>query len=173
MERYKPSSARQQKSQTAPQEPNLVPIMNLFLTIIPFMLMLVVVSQVALVALNFSQGEGGGGGSGDGGGGKTDMEKVEIHIMGPEYSKTNQFLGMEIREGSLEKVRIPAVNENYDFVALDNAIKDIRARKADLVDITVLVHPDVLYRDLIRTIDVCKINGFSQVHYTAPKVQYY
>lgn len=173
MARFKPSDVRQQKSQTAPQEPNLVPIMNLFLTIIPFMLMMVVVSQVALVALNFSQGEGGGGGSGAGGGGKSDTDKVEIHIMGKGFEKTNQFLGMEIREGSLEKARIPAVNENYDFVALDNAIKGIRARKADLKDITVLVHPDVLYGDLIRTIDLCKTNGFSQVHYTAPKVQYY
>lgn len=170
---YKPSSTRQQKAQTAPQEPNLVPIMNLFLTIIPFMLMMVVVSQVALVALNFSQGEGGGSGSGAGGGGKTETDKVEIHIMGMEYSKNNQFLGMEIREGSVTTSRITAVNENYDYVSLDKTIKEIRARKADLVDITVLVHPDVLYRDLIRTIDLCKINGFSQVHYTAPKVQYY
>jgi hypothetical protein len=57
MAQYKPSEVRQAKGQTAPQEPNLVPIMNLFLTIIPFMLMFVVISQVSLVALNFSQGK--------------------------------------------------------------------------------------------------------------------
>ena len=65
---YRPSEGRQQKSQTAPQEPNLVPIMNLFVTIIPFLLLLIVVSQVALVALNFSQAAGGGG---QGGGGRS------------------------------------------------------------------------------------------------------
>jgi hypothetical protein len=37
MERYRPSAMRQQKSQTIPQEPNLVPIMNLYLTIIPML----------------------------------------------------------------------------------------------------------------------------------------
>ncbi len=169
---YKPSAMRQQKGQTTPQEPNLVPIMNLFLTIIPFMMMMVVVSQLALVALNFSQGEGGGG-SGGGGGGNTKADKVEIHILGNGYAKANGFLGMEIREPGMDTKQIAAINKNYDYVALENAIKDIRARKANLIDITVLVHPDVLYGDLIRTIDLCKTNGFTQVHYTAPKVQYY
>lgn len=70
MRQYRPSAMRQQKSQTVPQEPNLVPIMNLFLTIIPMLLMMVVISQIALLALNFSQGESGVSyGQGGGGGG--------------------------------------------------------------------------------------------------------
>ena len=59
MGHYRPSAMRQQKAQTVPQEPNLIPIMNLFLTIIPMLMMMVVISQIALLALNFSQGEGG------------------------------------------------------------------------------------------------------------------
>ena len=46
MERYRPSAMRQQKSQTIPQEPNLVPIMNLFLTIIPMLMMMVVILRL-------------------------------------------------------------------------------------------------------------------------------
>lgn len=172
MARYRPSAMRQQKAQTAPQEPNLVPIMNLFLTIIPFMLMFVVISQVALVALNFSQGEGGGGSSGGGGGGK-DIEKVEIIILDDAYAKKNQFLGFEIREPGMETRMLPSSKENYNFVALDEHIKDIRARKADLIDITVTVYPNVLYGDLIKTIDLCKSNGFTQVHYNRPMASYY
>ena len=172
MERYKPSQKRQQKRQTVPEEPNLVPIMNLFLTIIPFILMLVVISQVALVALNFSDSGGPGGGSG-GGGGKGDKDKVEIHIMGPGFAQTDNFLGMEIREPGKAPKRISAINQNYDYQALDTAIKEIRTRNAELLDITVLVYPDVIYGDLMRTIDLCKTNGFTQVHYTRAKVQYY
>ncbi len=56
MERYRPSAMRQQKSQTIPQEPNLVPIMNLFLTIIPILLMMVVISQIALGAKFLTRG---------------------------------------------------------------------------------------------------------------------
>ena len=172
MAHYRPSEMRQQKAQTAPQEPNLVPIMNLFLTIIPFMLMFVVISQVALVALNFSQGEGGGGSSGGGGGG-ANIEKVEIIILDSDYAKKNQFLGFEVREPGMDTKMLPAVNENYDFVALDKQLKSIRDRKADLIDITVTVYPNVLYGDLMKTIDLSKANGFTQVHYNRPVVNYY
>ncbi|GAB1366966.1 hypothetical protein MASR1M36_18370 [Candidatus Cloacimonadaceae bacterium] len=172
MAQYKPSEVRQAKGQTAPQEPNLVPIMNLFLTIIPFMLMFVVISQVSLVALNFSQGEGGGG-SGGGGGGKADQQKVEIHILGKAYKAANGFMGMEIREPGIDTKQMAAISDAYDFVALDRVLKDVRSRKTSLTDITVLVHPDVLYGDMIKTIDLCKDNGFTQVHYTRPKVSYY
>lgn len=169
---YKPSDVRQQKGQTIPQEPNLVPIMNLFLAIIPFMMMLVVVSAVALVELNFSQG-GGGDGAGGGGGGANVTEKVEIQIWGKQMQAKEGMLGFQIREPGLDNQNIPAVRDLYDFVGLDSAIKQIRSRKTDLKDITVLVYPDVLYGDLMRTIDLCKTNGFTLVHYTRPTVGYY
>lgn len=173
MEHYRPSAMRQQKSQTVPQEPNLVPIMNLFLTIIPMLMMMVVISQIALLALNFSQGEGGVSSGGGGGGAGPVPEKVEIHILGKNYAASTNFLGMEVREPGVETKSIPAIHGFYDYPSLDKALKEIRNRKATLNEITVLVHPDVLYGDLMKAIDLCKINGFTQVHYTAPKVQYY
>lgn len=168
---YKPSEMRQQQGQTAPKEPSLVPIMNLFLGIIPFMMMMVVVSATALVELNFTQGGGGDGPGGGGGGAK--VEKVEIQIWGKAMSAKEGMLGFQIREPGLDKQNIPAINQIYDFVSLENALKEIRSRKTDLKEITVLVYPDVLYGDLMRTIDLCKTNGFTLVHYTRPTVGYY
>jgi biopolymer transport protein ExbD len=165
---------RQQKSQTVPQEPNLVPIMNLFLTIIPMLLMMVVISQIALLALNFSQGESGVSYGQGGGGGGAKTEKVEIHILGEQYAQENNTtLGMEIREPGFKPMTISAINGYYDYVTLNKTLQEIRSRKGTLSDITVLVHPDVLYGDLMKTIDICKVNGFTQVHYTATKVEYY
>jgi hypothetical protein len=173
MEVYRPSEGRQQKSQTAPQEPNLVPIMNLFVTIIPFMLLLIVVSQVALVALNFSQAAGGGG-QGDNGGGGEEDKKIEIHLMAREHS-SGLFPGMEIRDPGNPTVKLPVINGYYDFVGLNNVLENLRAKNTDPAfnEITVLVHPEVLYDTLIRTIDLCKQNGFTNVQYTAPKAVYY
>jgi len=165
---------RQQKSQTVPQEPNLVPIMNLFLAIIPMLLMMVVISQIALLALNFSQGESGVSYGQGGGGGGAKTEKVEIHILGEQYAQENNTtLGMEIREPGFKPMTISAINGYYDYVTLNKTLQEIRSRKGTLSDITVLVHPDVLYGDLMKTIDICKVNGFTQVHYTATKVEYY
>ena len=174
MRQYRPSAMRQQKSQTVPQEPNLVPIMNLFLTIIPMLLMMVVISQIALLALNFSQGESGVSYGQGGGGGGAKTEKVEIHILGEQYAQENNTtLGMEIREPGFKPMTISAINGYYDYVTLNKTLQEIRSRKGTLSDITVLVHPDVLYGDLMKTIDLCKVNGFTQVHYTAAKVEYY
>ncbi|MDI9571777.1 MAG: hypothetical protein QM209_01185, partial [Candidatus Cloacimonadota bacterium] len=159
MRQYRPSAMRQQKSQTVPQEPNLVPIMNLFLTIIPMLLMMVVISQIALLALNFSQGESGVSYGQGGGGGGAKTEKVEIHILGEQYAQENNTtLGMEIREPGFKPMTISAINGYYDYVTLNKTLQEIRSRKGTLSDITVLVHPDVLYGDLMKTIDICKVN---------------
>ena len=152
----------------------ILPIMNLFLTIIPMLLMMVVISQIALLALNFSQGESGVSYGQGGGGGGAKTEKVEIHILGEQYAQENNTtLGMEIREPGFKPMTISAINGYYDYVTLNKTLQEIRSRKGTLSDITVLVHPDVLYGDLMKTIDICKVNGFTQVHYTATKVEYY
>jgi len=170
---YRPSQARQQKSQTAPQEPNLVPIMNLFVTIIPFLMLMIVISQVALVALNFSS-EGGPVVAGDGtGGGGEASEQIEIHLMLKEHP-TGLFPGMEIREigGTIHK--LPNLSENvYDFNGLNDLLGQMSQQHADSNEIAVIVHPEVVYDTLIRTIDLCKTNGFVTVHYKNPKSVYF
>jgi biopolymer transport protein ExbD len=170
---YRPSEARQQKGQTAPQEPNLVPIMNLFITIIPFLILMISISQVALLALNFAA-DGGGDGQGEGGGGDAQEEILEIHLMLKEHD-TGLFPGMEIREPDKTTHRLPWLQENvYDFDGLNNMLSDMKNKFPESSEIAVIVHPEVLYDTLIRTIDLCKTNGFATVHYRNPKnVVYY
>jgi len=94
--------------------------------------------------------------------------------LGEQYAQgNNTTLGMEIREPGFKPMTISAINGYYDYVTLNKTLQEIRSRKGTLSDITVLVHPDVLYGDLMKTIDICKVNGFTQVHYTATKVEYY
>ena len=170
---YRPSAGRNQKAATAPRQPDLVPIMNLFLAIIPFLLLLLVISQVALVALNFSSTGGGGGGSDNTGGGGQENKKNQVIIMGLDSPDRALFKGFEIREPGADTQKIPAVNGIYDFPSLDAAIKLVRSRNPELQDINVLVYPEVLYGVLMRTIDLCKVNNFVNVHYEVPKVMYY
>jgi len=133
MGHYRPSAMRQQKAQTVPQEPNLIPIMNLFLTIIPMLMMMVVISQIALLALNFSQGEGGVSYGQGGGGGGAQTEKVEIHILGNQYAQENNTtIGMEIREAGFKPMTIPALNGYYDYVTLNKLCKKLEAAKRPL-----------------------------------------
>ncbi len=169
---YRPSAGRNQKAATAPRQPDLVPIMNLFLAIIPFLLLLLVISQVALVALNFSSA-GGGGGNGNTGGGGQNIKKVQVIIMGTTDPGRALTKGFEIREPGADTQVIPAINGDFNYASLDRALKGVRARNPELIDINVLVYPEVLYGVLIKTIDLCKTNQYINVHYEVPKVQYY
>ncbi|MDP2173607.1 MAG: hypothetical protein Q8M98_02820 [Candidatus Cloacimonadaceae bacterium] len=169
---YRPSAGRNLKSAGAPTEPNLVPIMNLFITIIPFLLLMLVISQVALVSLNFSQGTGGGGGGAGGGDGK-DTKKLQVIIMAADAPERGLFAGFEVREPGAESVKIPFANGLFNFVKLDETLKQIRANNPELFDIGVSPYPDVLYGPLIQTIDLCKNNNFVNVRYEPSTVKYY
>lgn len=169
---YRPSQARQQKGQTAPEEPNLVPIMNLFVSIIPFLILMISISQVTLLALSFT-GDEGGSGAGGSGGGADKQEIVEVHLMLKEHH-TGLFPGMQVREpGSTNYTNIPWLSENvYDFDRLNTLLVSLKEKYTESSEIAVVVHPEVLYDTLIRTIDLCKANGFVTVHYRSPKTIY-
>ncbi len=162
---YRPSSVRNQKSQAAPSEPDMVPVMNLFLTIIPFLMLFVVLSNIALISLNLSAGGGEGGGDGGGGEGGSDIPKIQVIIYRNAVSDPSEEFAFEIREPKLPKRVIPALNGRYDYVALDAALKEIKARRPELGDINVVPHDEVLFETLLQTIDLCKKNNFPFVHY--------
>lgn len=168
---YRPSEARQQKGQTAPEEPNLVPIMNLFVTIIPFLMLMIVLSQVAMIAMNFeSSGETGGAGDGQGGGGSEEL--IEIRLYASEH-ETGLFPGFEIRDVDRTVTKLPKVGESYDFASLQQMLVQLKDKYPDKSEIAVVVYPDVMYDTLIRTIDLSKQNGFVTVKYMNPKQMYY
>lgn len=170
---YRPSAGRNQHSITEPKMIDLVPIINLFVTIVPFLLLILVITQVALVSLNFSKGTGGGEGSVAGGGAKKELPKVEVIIIAPEDKGEKLFPGFEVREPGKAPVYLGMLNNQYDFVALNSLLKSIRGRYTDLYDINVAPYPYVRYETLIKTIDLCKSNNFINAHYKAPQAMYY
>lgn len=166
---YRPSEARQQRSQTAPQEPSLVPIMNLFVTIIPFLMLMIVLSQVALVALNF-ESSGTTGGAGAGGGGSEQLIEIRLYA---SMHETGLFPGFEIRDLDNSTAKFPNYGETYDFASLQAKLIQLKDKYPEKSEIAVIVYPDVIYDTLIRTIDLCKQNGFVTVKYMNPKSSYY
>ncbi len=171
---YRPSAGRNQSSRPEPIIPDLVPIMNLFLTVIPFLLLMLVITQVALVAFNFTSGIPGKTGTVDGTEGlRKDVPEVTVIIMASQDSLKTTFPGFEVREPGLTPAVIGLLQGQYDYAALDASLKAVRARFPDLQDISVAAYDDVLYEHLIKTIDICRSNNFASVHYRAPQVRYY
>lgn len=171
---YRPSAGRNQHPVSDPKIPDLVPIMNLFLTIIPFLLLMLVITQVALVAFNFSATPPGQPGTVDGTEGlKKDVPEVNVIIMASQDSLKTTFPGFEIREPGQPPAMVGLFQGQYDYAALDASLKVLRDRFPDLKDISVAPYDDVQYDILIKTIDLCRSNNFTNVHYKAPQVRYY
>jgi biopolymer transport protein ExbD len=168
---YRPSEGRNQKKATPPVQPSLIPIMNLFLAIMPFLLMMVVITQVAMVALNFSASGGGGAGAGAGGGGG-DTKEIKIIIM--NSSGNEMYPGYSVVEpGDVKTAYRNAENRGeFNFVALNKKLAEIKKVNADVSSITLVVYPDVQYGTMIQTIDLCKQNGFPNVVYKPATVGY-
>jgi biopolymer transport protein ExbD len=163
---------RGRKKEGDPKEPNLLPIMNLFLTIIPFLLMFIATVQMALIGLNFGGG-GGGDGRGGGGGGDGANQELTIIIYASTSADGKTFPGFEIRDPSGTNLVIKNdVVTTYKFNELNDRLKEIKGRYKDRADITIKVYPDVLYGNVIKLIDLCKNNGFPNVIYK-PVTKYY
>lgn len=161
-------------SSSVPKVPNLVPIMSLFLTIIPFLILMLVITQVALVAFNFSEGTTSDTERADGGGGlKKEYPEVTVIIMASENSMRTTFPGFEIREPGTPPDSLGLFQGEYDFRKLDQTLKIIKERLPGLQDISIAAYDDVLYENLIKTIDICRSNDFPSIHYKAPQVRYY
>lgn len=171
---YRPSAGRNQHPVSDPQIPDLVPLMNLFLTVIPFLLLMLVITQVALVAFNFSAAPPGKPATADGTEGlKKDVPEVTVIITASQDSLNTTFPGFEIREPGVISYPVLLKNGQYDYIKLDAGLKAIRERFPDLQDISVVPYNDVKYDTLIKTIDICRSNNFANVHYRAPQVRYY
>jgi hypothetical protein len=183
---YRPSAGRNQAASSAPKVPNLIPIMNLFLTIIPFLILMMVISQVALVAFNFSNGAAGGEGSAGGGLANRELQEVTVIIMATEDSTRTTFPGFEVRvnpaspNASPDSIGLFVVTANngtqnafYDYRRLDQTLKSIKLEHPDLQDITVAAYDNVLYETLMKTIDICKSNQFPNVQYKSPQTRYF
>lgn len=134
-------------------------------------MLMIVISQVAMIALNFdSSGVSGGAGEGAGGGGSDALVEIRIYATAHE---TGLFPGFEIRDVDKSVIKLPKVGEAYDFASLQQNLDQLKDKYPEKSEIGVVVYPDVMYDTLIRTIDLSKQSGFVTVKYMNPKQMYY
>jgi hypothetical protein len=131
------------------------------------LLTMLVTVQLSYISLNMSATPTGGGGQGPGPGGGEKVKVVKLILY------NNRF---ELREEGGAAVTIPTIMESgrtkYNFIALDAAINSLKARNPQLFNIKVVPYPDVNYDTLVRSIDVCKMDGFPNVTYSIPETTY-
>ena len=162
---YGPSKNRSE-SQHEPREPNLIPIMNLFIVLLPMLMTIMVSVHLAMIEITLpTSSSGGGAGSGE--------EQVKDI---PRVLTLALFLDrFEIKVEGVEKVvTIPQLAPGkYDYSTLDMNLAQLDADNPKQGTMEILPDPDVSFDTLLRSIDLCKSNNFPNIKYLTASTKYY
>lgn len=162
---YGPSKNRT-ASQHEAREPNLIPIMNLFIVVIPMLMTIMVSVHLAMVEITLPTAGGGGAGA-EGEEQVADIPRVLTLALFPDR--------FEIKVEEIEEVvKIPLLEPGkYDYATLDMRIAQLKEENPNQFTMEILPDPSVKYDTLLRAIDLCKLNDFPNIKYLTAATKYY
>ncbi|MDP8203549.1 MAG: biopolymer transporter ExbD [Candidatus Tenebribacter mawsonii] len=161
---YGPSKNRS-RSQSEPREPNLIPIMNLFIVIIPMLMTIMVTVHLAMIEITLPTDSAGGG--------DEDTEQLE------DLPKVITLALLPDRfeilvEGVEDIITIPQTSAGkYDYFMLDSNMALLKDSNENQGTIDLLPDPTVKFDTLLRSIDICKSNNFPNIKYLTSSTKYY
>lgn len=167
---YQGPSKKRRLSQKGLKYPNLIPLMNMFIVIIPMMMVIMVSVHLALIGINLPVAEGGGG---------SEIEQNEEEDLPKIITLALLPDKFEIMvEGTKEVNKIPLLESDteslkYDFLSLDQIISHLKKENEKQNTIEILPDPQVQFDILLRAIDICKNNGFPNIKYLTVTKKYY
>jgi biopolymer transport protein ExbD len=160
------ASGRSHRVRHAP-ELDLLPVMNLFCVIIPFLLLSASFLEISIIEMSPTEGISSGPGT-------TSLAQSEEQQLQPKIIMTDQemFLGTVFGTKSIGRVfleeRDGEMVSSYDFDALNESLAEFRGEideafpSIPVHKITILTVDDVRYDNIVMAIDICAENGFDQ-----------
>lgn len=163
---YGPSQNRT-GSQHEHREPNLIPIMNLFIVIIPMLMTIMVSVHLAMIEITLPAQSAGGGNGEEAEEQVEDLPKMITLALFPDRFEI-------MVEGDKGVTEIPQLSPGrHDFVTLDKNIAELKIAHEKQGTIEVLPDPTVRFDTLLRSIDICKSNNFPNIKYLTALTKYY
>ncbi|MEA2097215.1 MAG: biopolymer transporter ExbD [Candidatus Cloacimonadota bacterium] len=163
---YGPSKNRS-RSQNEPREPNLIPIMNLFIVIIPMLMTIMVTVHLAMIEITLPTEAAGGGGGDEATEELEELPKIITLALLPDRFEL-------MVEGIEEIITIPQLSVGtYDYFTLDQNIARLKENNENQGTIDLLPDPTVKFDTLLRSIDICKSNNFPNIKYLTSSTKYY
>lgn len=160
------ATGRSHRVRHAP-ELDLLPVMNLFCVIIPFLLLSASFLEIAIIEMSPTEGISTGAGT-------TSLAQSEEQQLQPKIILTNEemFLGTVFGTRSISRVFLELRNgemvNSYDYDSLSEALGSFREELDEAFPsipvhkITILTVDDVRYDNIVMTIDVCTDHDFDQ-----------
>ncbi len=157
---YGPSRSRS-RSLRETRSPNLIPIMNLFIVIIPMLMTIMISVRLAMIEITLpAQGSG-----------EQEEPAVSPSTLTLVLYPDRFEIKVEKREGV---IKIPQNSSGlYDYVSLDQEIYSLKQRFPDQQTVEILPDPNVKFDTLLRSIDICKSNSFPNIKYLTTQTKFY
>lgn len=133
-------------------ELNLTPIMNIFVILVPFLLLTAVFAQTAVLNLSLPSGDE------DGEDEASLQEEPPPKLM---ISITGSGFLIGAIGGLLPE--IPKTNNDYDFGLLEKKLMEIKGQFPEQVAAVIISEPEILYDNIIQLMDVCIKTGFVDI----------
>lgn len=137
--------ARRHHYRRIPKEPpelNITTFLNLMVVLVPFLLITAVFSRITILELNLPTGAGDAS--------KINKPKYTIEVIVREK-------GLEIGNGKTIIARFPKVDNEYDIRSLSKYLLKIKSKYINKNDATVLMEPDIEYRNLVIVMDAVRV----------------
>jgi len=162
---YGPTKSRS-RSQNELREPNLIPIMNLFIVIIPMLMTIMVTVHLAMIEITLPT-EGAGNGGDDSQEQVEDISRVITLALLPDRFEI-------MVEGIEDIISIPQLSAGtYDYFTLDRNMAHLKNANEKQGTIDILPDPAVKFDTLLRSIDICKSNNFPNIKYLTSSTKFY
>ncbi|MDZ7341359.1 MAG: biopolymer transporter ExbD [candidate division KSB1 bacterium] len=130
---------------------NILPVMNIFLLLIPFLLLTAVFVRLAVIELSLptlGKGEGPP---------QYDQEKLVLIILAVREN------GFQLKSLGFKFDPIDNINGQYNYSTLANQLKEIKLQHPQAEDIIISPEARVKYDIIIKVMDRCRESGFPNV----------
>jgi biopolymer transport protein ExbD len=130
----------------------ITPVMNLFLVLVPFLLLTAVFVRIAILELSLPS---------------LNKENTAVSTDPPKAVVLNLLAirseGFELKSPGFEFGLIPKVNNEFDWPKLVSSLRQIREKYPDSHDVVVAPADNVKYEIVVKVMDRCRENGFANI----------
>lgn len=139
---------------------NLVPFIDLFSTIVIFLLSVAVWDQLAAVPINLGA-----------------QDKATVEAPKQDIKKVTSNVKITMRMDSIEVFdegktqRFPKEGDKFNLAPIEQFVTDIRAKYVDKKDMLIFATDTVVYEDLVAVMDQCLGKEFNEIVITGLEQQ--
>lgn len=131
---------------------DLTPVMNIFLILIPFLLLTAVFVKIAVLELSLPNLERAGA--------AVQQQEKKSVVLNFLFIKET---GFEVKSPELKFAPIAKTGSDYDWAALTAQLSQAKAKHPDSEDIIIAPANSIKYETIISVMDHCRESGFSNI----------